>query len=146
MRALGAGAVIDYRTTDWTRREVGDDGGNHAPYDVVLDAACASDFVRARRVLAPDGVYISTLGRHAAVADLVRGRIAALGSRQRCVGIALKGGAAAWERLIGLAARGVIVPTIARTIRLEEVAAAQAAMATGHGRGKTLVVPAHGGP
>jgi NADPH:quinone reductase-like Zn-dependent oxidoreductase len=146
VRALGAGAVVDYRTADWTRGTAGRDPDDPGTYDVILDAACATDFVRARRVLAPDGAYLSTLGRHAAVADLVRGRIAALGSRQRCIGIALRSGAPAWERLIGLAARGVIAPTITRTIRLEEVAAAQAAMATGHGRGKTLVVPTPGGP
>lgn len=139
VRTLGADAVIDYATTDWTRGEDGGPGGGR--YDVVLDAACASDFVRARRVLAPDGAYITTLGSHAAVADLLRGRIASLGTKQRCIGVTLKGGAAAWERLIGLAASGAIAPTITRSIRLEEVAAAQAAMATGHSRGKTIVVP-----
>ena len=139
VRMLGADAVIDYATTDWTRGEDGGPGGGR--YDVVLDAACASDFVRARRVLAPDGAYLTTLGSHAAVADLLRGRIASLGTKQRCIGVTLKGGAAAWERLIGLAASGAIAPTITRSIRLEEVAAAQAAMATGHSRGKTIVVP-----
>ena len=83
----------------------------------------------------------ATLGSHAAVGDLLRGRLASLGTKQRCIGITLKGGAAAWERLIGLAASGAIAPTITRSIRLEEVAAAQAAMATGHSRGKTIVVP-----
>ena len=139
VRALGADAVVDYATTDWT---AGDGAGpGTVRHDVILDAACATDFVRARRVLAPDGSYLSTLGTHAAVGAMLRGRIAALGTRQRCIGVTLKGGAAAWERLIGLAASGAIAPAIARRIRLEEVAAAQAAMATGHGRGKTIVVP-----
>jgi len=51
VRTLGADAVVDYAMTDWTRG----DGGHH---DVILDAACASDFGRARRALAPDGVYL----------------------------------------------------------------------------------------
>ena len=62
------------------------------------------------------------------------------GTRAR--NVALRANAAAWARLAKLAAQGVLKPHVERRIGLAEVAAAQAAMATGHGRGKTVVVPA----
>jgi NADPH:quinone reductase-like Zn-dependent oxidoreductase len=46
-----------------------------------------------------------------------------------------------WARLAKLAAEGVLVPHVERTVGLEGVADAQRAMETGHGRGKTIVDP-----
>ena len=65
--------------------------------------------------------------------------IARLTARQRAVPLALKAGAATWQRLAQLAAAGALRPHVERTIALEEVAEAQRAMETGHGRGKIVV-------
>ena len=54
VRGLGADEVIDYARDDFTRR--GD------RFDVVFDAACASSFTAARRVLTAAGCYINTGG------------------------------------------------------------------------------------
>ena len=60
VRGLGADEVVDYARDDFTRR--GD------RFDVVFDAACASSFTAARRVLTDAGCYLNTGGDAAAVA------------------------------------------------------------------------------
>jgi NADPH:quinone reductase-like Zn-dependent oxidoreductase len=52
-RALGAHAVLDYRTQDFTTLE--------DRYDLVFDAHASVGYSRASRVLRPGGVYASTL-------------------------------------------------------------------------------------
>lgn len=133
VRSLGADAVIDYARDDFT---AGAD-----PFDVIFDAACASTFAAARKVLAPAGIYINTAGSFGAVADVVRaGILARLTSRQRAVAFALKAGAPLWQRLARLAETGALRPHVERTISLEEVPAALGTMESGHGRGKIVVL------
>ena len=52
VRGLGADRVIDYTAGDFTRDE------QH--YDVVLDAVGKSSFSQCKRLLKPDGIYISS--------------------------------------------------------------------------------------
>jgi len=52
VRGLGADRVIDYTAEDFTKDE--------QRYDVVLDAVGKSSFGRCRRVLKPNGVYLSS--------------------------------------------------------------------------------------
>ena len=52
MRELGADEVIDYLHEDFTK--------NGKTYDVIFDAAGKTTFLRCRRSLKPDGVYITT--------------------------------------------------------------------------------------
>ncbi len=66
---------------------------------------------------------------------------ARLTSRQRAIPLALRSGPAIWNRLAQLARDGVLRPHVERTIALEDVADAQRAMETGHGRGKIVVRP-----
>lgn len=51
--SLGAARTIDYRTEDFTR--------SAELFDVVFDAVGTSSFGRSRRVLAPGGVYLTTV-------------------------------------------------------------------------------------
>jgi NADPH:quinone reductase-like Zn-dependent oxidoreductase len=53
VKSLGADRVIDYRSEDFTK------GSEH--YDIIFDAVAKSSFGRCRKVLAPKGIYISTL-------------------------------------------------------------------------------------
>lgn len=50
--SLGADSVIDYLTEDFRK--------NGQTYDVVLDAVGKQSFLRCRRSVAPDGIYITT--------------------------------------------------------------------------------------
>ncbi len=132
VRALGADEAVDYEREDFTRR--------HDRFDVVFDAACASSFAAARRVLAPRGCYVNTGGDAAAVLATLRDAVLArLTSRQRAVLAVLRSPQQVWQRLVHLAGTGALVPHVDRTIGLAEVADAQASMSTGHGRGKIVV-------
>jgi NADPH:quinone reductase-like Zn-dependent oxidoreductase len=127
VRALGADDVIDYRAQDFTL--------GATRYDVIFDAAATRSFGVVRRVLAPDGVYLTTQPSAASVAGAILSRIA---SRQRCVNIVLASGAAMWTRIGRLAAKGVLVPHI-RRIPVDEISSIVSEMQRGHGYGKFVV-------
>ena len=132
VRGLGADDVIDYAREDFTQRA--------DRFDAVFDAACASSFSAARAVLTATGCYLNTGGDAAAVAGTAMGAfLARISSGQRAIPIVLAGGSARWERLAALAQQGALRPHIERAIALEDVADAQRAMETGHGRGKIVV-------
>jgi NADPH:quinone reductase-like Zn-dependent oxidoreductase len=52
VRGLGSDRVIDYRTEDFTKDD--------ERYDVVCDAVGTSSFGRCKRLLFPDGIYVSS--------------------------------------------------------------------------------------
>jgi NADPH:quinone reductase-like Zn-dependent oxidoreductase len=132
VRGLGADEAFDYSRADFTRRS--------DRFDVVLDAACVSSFMAARNVLAVDGCYINTGGDAAAVAGTAMAALLArVNSRQRSIPLVLAGDSARWERLATLARQGALRAHIERSITLDDVAEAQRAMETGHGRGKIVV-------
>ena len=132
VRTLGADEVVDYASEDFTRRA--------DRFDVVFDAAGASSFTAARRVLGEAGCYINTCGDTAgAIGTAANAIVARLTSRQRAIPFALKNTPATWQRLGALVHDGVLRPHVERTIALEDVADAQRAMETGHGRGKVVV-------
>lgn len=133
VRGLGADQVVDYARDDFTRRD--------DRFDVVFDAAGASSFIAARRVLTGTGCYLGTSGTAAAaVGTLMGGIFARLTSRQRAIAIVLEAGAGLFRRLAALAQQGTVHAHIERTIGMEDVAGAMAAMETGHGRGKIVVL------
>lgn len=132
VRALGADDVVDYTREDFLHRGT--------RYDVVFDAACSSHFFACRRVLAHTGVYINTSGSAgAALRTAAAGVFARLASAQRAVALVLANRRPLWERVARHAAAGVLRPQIVQRIGLADVAAAQRAMETGHGRGKIVV-------
>ncbi|GIK85637.1 MAG: oxidoreductase [Betaproteobacteria bacterium] len=131
---LGADRVIDYRSTDVL--------ASGETFDVIFDAANALDWRRAQRLLARGGLYLGTAGSTtSAIATGVGAVLAPWFGGTRARNVVLNGGAAAWRRLGDLAARGILAPHVERRVGLEEVAGAQAAMQTGHGRGKVVVLP-----
>jgi NADPH:quinone reductase-like Zn-dependent oxidoreductase len=132
VRGLGADEVIDYARDDFTTRS--------DRFDVVFDAAGASSFAAAKRVLAESGCYLNTSGTMAAAATTaLSAMIARLTSRQRAIPLALRNSASVWQRLLQLVGSGALRPHIERTIALEDVPAALRDMERGHGRGKIAV-------
>jgi len=65
--------------------------------------------------------------------------MARLTSRQRAIPMLLRNDARIWQRLLQLVRQKAIKAHVERTITIEEVAEAQRAMETGHGRGKIVV-------
>ena len=134
VRSLGADEVIDYTREDFTRRE--------DRFDAVFDAVGTSSFAAVRAMLTDEGCYINTLGTGAATANTILSAIAArFTTRQRVIPFALKAGSALWQRLADLTRAGALRPQIERTVTLEQVADAERARESGHGRGKVVVVP-----
>lgn len=132
VQRLGADEVIDYAETDFTQRD--------ERFDVVFDAACASSFAAARRVLTTDGCYINTSGSGGAlIGTAVSSVLARITSRRRAIPFALDNRRQTWQRLVQLVQGGVLRAHVERTIGLAEVADAQRDMETGHGRGKIVV-------
>jgi len=128
VRSLGAQQVIDYRTTEW--RQPG------TIYDVIFDAAGASSFFAARPHLASEGWYLNTFP---GAAMFLSSPFVGLLSRQHSVPFMLKTDAALLQELARLAASKVLQPHIARTARLDDVAAAQRDMKEGKVHGKICI-------
>ena len=134
VRTLGADEVVDYTRDDVLARI--------DAFDVIFDAADALGWRRARARLARDGLYIGTGGSAAtAVATTISSVLAPMLTGTRARTFILKGGGAMWQRLAGLLASGTLVPQVTHRVGFGEVAAAQERMETGHGRGKTVVLP-----
>jgi NADPH:quinone reductase-like Zn-dependent oxidoreductase len=132
VRGLGAHEVIDYAREDFTRRD--------QRFDVVFDVAATSSFEAAKRVLSEFGCYLNTGPTAAAIATTaVSAVIARLTSHRRAIPIVLRNSPPLWHRVAQLVKSGAMRPHIERTITLDEVAAAQRDMETGHGRGKIVV-------
>lgn len=129
---LGADEVVDYAREDFTRR--------HDRFDVIFDAASASTFATVRPLLEETGVYINTSGNAAALVDTVAFALfARFTSSQRAIPFVARNDAGMWRRLLEFVRERGLRAHIERTIALEDVAAAQRAMETGHGRGKIVV-------
>ena len=132
VRAQGAARVLDYAREDFTQ--------DPAQYDVIFDAAGAASFARARARLTERGVYVSSGGdARAAVGTALAAIGARITSRQRAAIVVARPRAVLLQCLAALVADGTLRPHVERVIALDDVAAAQAGMEAGHGRGKIVV-------
>jgi len=132
VRGLGADEVIDYAREDFARRD--------DRFDVVFDVAATSSFAAAKRVLTELGCYLNTGPNASTIATtVVSAVIARITSRQRAIPIVLRNGPRVWHRVAQLVKSGAMRAHVERTITLDQVAAAQRDMETGHGRGKIVV-------
>ncbi|HEY7526139.1 MAG TPA: NAD(P)-dependent alcohol dehydrogenase [Candidatus Limnocylindria bacterium] len=133
---LGADAVIDYRTTDWTR--------TGERWDWILDTDSHRNILSVRRALAPGGAYV-TLGGNAwpILAAMTAGPLVSLFS-SKWSGLMLwwkPFNRADVERVLELIAEGKVHPVIDRSYPLAEVRDALRRVADGEARGKVLVLP-----
>jgi len=133
VRSLGADEVIDYTERDFTRT------GRF--YDIVFDAVGKSSFSRARRVLAPEGVYLSTVPTPAMFLRTVwnlkpggkKAKLAATGMRrprEKVRDLAF---------LKELVEAGEIRPVLEREYPMDQIAEAHGRVETGHKRGGLVV-------
>ena len=131
--ALGAGRVIDYTTTDFTRDDV--------RYDIIYDTQGTSSFARAKSVLADNGRYIcpvldlGLLG--AMLKTLVTGGRKALFS---ATGLKKpKDLLPLLKRLETMIADQTLTPIIDRTYPLDQLAEAHRYVETGRKRGSVVI-------
>jgi NADPH:quinone reductase-like Zn-dependent oxidoreductase len=132
MRSLGADAVIDHRTDDFTRAD--------APYDLILDLVAQRSVFAYRRALAPGGRYRCVGGSVRALLRVATiGWLTGRATHRRIGVLAVKEGPAHFGPLADLCVAGAVRTPIDRTYGLADVPAALAYVGNGHARGKVVV-------
>ena len=129
VRKLGADQVIDYAATDFTTLE--------QKWDIVFDAVGSSTFTKAKRVLAPNGIYLSTVPGVILMQSLFTKRAAISFT-------GLRSDAAKRPDLVELArltAEGHLTPLNDSTYPLTEVAQAHARVDSKRKRGTVVLAP-----
>jgi NADPH:quinone reductase-like Zn-dependent oxidoreductase len=136
VRSLGADHVIDYTQADYTTM------GKR--YDWILDTDSHHSILRIRRVLRPNGVYITLGGQGGPIlAAMVLGALISLAT-DKWMGLLVwwkPFAAADVETLKELIAAGKLKPVIDRRFPLTEVVEALRWVDEGRARGKVIVTP-----
>jgi NADPH:quinone reductase-like Zn-dependent oxidoreductase len=128
VRSLGADRAIDYTQVDFTREDV--------RYDVIFDVVAKRTFLDCRRVLAPQGIYVTT-----AVSPglMLQSLWIALASSERLKPMLQKPRTADLNALTDMIEAGRLRPVIDRRYTLSEVQCAIAYVEEGHARGKVII-------
>ena len=133
MRAAGADAVLDYRTTDFTR--VGQ-------WDLILDLCGTRGARAARRALRPGGSYRSVGGPMGVLLGVaVLGGLVSLVSDRKVGVLAADQGPGRLAGLMALVQAGTLRPMIGAVVPLEAAPDALARMGAGEISGKLVVRP-----
>ncbi|WP_431965127.1 NAD(P)-dependent alcohol dehydrogenase [Nocardia sp. bgisy134] len=137
VRGLGADRVIDYTTTDFVQ--------SGERYDVLLDLVGNRGLADCRKVLAPEGVFVSSAGSPGGdwigpVLWIGRVVVADLFIRQTMRPLLMKPRRADLEFLTELVESGKLRPVIEREYPLRDAVAAISHVAEGHAQGKTVLV------
>ncbi|WP_218021289.1 NAD(P)-dependent alcohol dehydrogenase [Nocardia crassostreae] len=136
VRGLGADHVIDYTATDFTRGE--------RRYDIVFDLAGNRSLAEIRRILHPDGVFISSAGAPGGnwLGPLVwMGKVLVgnLFTRQSLKLLLARPNRQDLLVLNELISAGAVAPLIEHRFPFRETAAAIRHVEQGHAQGKTVI-------
>lgn len=126
-RELGSQEALDYRTGEHAR--------SGERFRVVFDVMGNLGFARARRLLVPGGVYVSTVPSARLALDILASRF---GSRRAAL-VVVKSRPADLATLSSWVRDGSLRPVIDRTFDLEDHAAAFARLESRRARGKIVV-------
>jgi NADPH:quinone reductase-like Zn-dependent oxidoreductase len=130
VKSLGADRVIDYTAEDFTK--------DNQRYDVVLDSVGKSSFSQCKRLLKPDGIYISSeLGPLAQNPFLAL--IAPLHGGKKVMFPISKHDQLMVEYLRKLIESGEFRPVIDRTYPLDQIVEAYRYVETGQKTGKVVI-------
>jgi NADPH:quinone reductase-like Zn-dependent oxidoreductase len=132
---LGADRVIDYRAADFTTDD--------QTYDVVFDAAGKSSFGRCRRLLKPEGIYLSTeLGPFPQ--NPILALITPLFGGKKVLFPIPKHDQELVKHIKGLVESGAFKPVIDRRYPLDEIVEAYRYVETGQKVGNVVISPLRG--
>jgi NADPH:quinone reductase-like Zn-dependent oxidoreductase len=133
--SLGADHVIDYTHQDFA------DGTRQ--YDLILDIGGRPSLTRLRRGLKPRGTAVFVGGEHGGsltgMGRQLRGALVSPFLRQRLALLVSKERAADYERLSILIEAGQVIPSLDRTLPLEDAPEAMRLLETGQVRGKIAI-------
>lgn len=136
-RSIGADEVVDYTTEDFTR--------SGRRYDLLFDVAGSRSWSECKRVLTRDATVVVAgvggvkSGWIGPLRHIVRMRVRALGSSQRCVFFIAKLTREDMEVMRELLASGQVKPVIDRRYELGQLPDALRYLGEGHARGKIVV-------
>ncbi|UCF09930.1 MAG: NAD(P)-dependent alcohol dehydrogenase [Candidatus Bipolaricaulota bacterium] len=128
VKSLGADHVIDYTQEDFTR--------SGESYDIIFDVVAKSSFSRCRKVLAEDGIYLSTFPTLGVLLPRFGRR------RAKFMATGLRPPADRLKDLLylkELMERGRLRTVIDRRYPLEEIAEAHRYVAKGHKKGNVVI-------
>jgi NADPH:quinone reductase-like Zn-dependent oxidoreductase len=135
-QSLGADRVIDYTKEDFT--EIND------KFDVFFDNAGSQSLSRSRRMLTEEGILVMVTGKKGKwfrpIDRLLAGVIRSKFWSQRFINRVARASGEDGSVLAQLVDDGKLRPVIDRRFTLEEAIEALAYQATGHARGKSIVV------
>jgi len=136
VRDLGAHQVIDYTKVDFTRT------GQH--FDIVYDTVGKSSFARCKKILTPDGVYLSPVLSGTLLLQMLRTSVFSR-KKAKFSATGILPIADLRKMLIDLRqllAAGYLTPVVDRRYQLAQIAEAHRYVDTGHKRGNVVVTPA----
>lgn len=132
LAGLGADALLDYRKADFAK--------GRETWDVVFDVVPNRSFGECARVLAPEGVYVTTLpGAGPFLASVGAALRAPFGFKKRCRALMLKPRPEDLGWLLDRAAEGRLKAVVGKTAPLDQAAWALSDLSAGHVTGKTVV-------
>ncbi|MEM6995866.1 MAG: NAD(P)-dependent alcohol dehydrogenase [Myxococcota bacterium] len=137
VESLGADEVIDYTKTDFSRPGP----GGRAPYDAVFDTVGKSSFRQAEAVLAPRGIYMTTVISFAVLLQMGWTKIVP-GRRAVFAATGLRSPAdkrADMALIVELYQAGTLRTVIDRHYPLGQIAEAHRYVDTGHKRGNVVI-------
>ena len=129
VQSIGADQVVDYTAEDFTR--------NEARYDLIFDAVAKRSFSDCRRILSPEGIYVTTAFSPALL--LQRQRVSMTGSQKMIAMPPKEPKPAIRELFEELLEAGKLKPVIDRCYPLREVPEAFRHYETGHTRGRVVI-------
>jgi NADPH:quinone reductase-like Zn-dependent oxidoreductase len=132
LRTLGADLIIDHSREDFT--------GRIERYDMIFDAVAKSSFAACRHLLAPGGIYVSTLPGPGLVFWMgIQPIVGLFGRTKRATFIVVQQKGEDLADLGRLIEEGKLKPTVSRTYPLDRASEAQEASQSGHTRGKIVL-------
>lgn len=134
VKSLGADHVIAYDQEDFTK--------STERYDLIYDSIGKSSFSRAKKVLAPKGIYLSPVLKFTLLMQMMFGSLTG-GKKARFAASGLKSDVelrALLAELVGMFQEGKLKTVIDRQFPLEKLAAAHQHIAAGHKKGNVVII------
>jgi NADPH:quinone reductase-like Zn-dependent oxidoreductase len=132
LAGLGADTLLDYRKEDFAKAR--------EKWDVVFDVVPNRTFAECSKVLAREGVYVTTLpGPGPLLASFGASLRSPFGFRKRCRWVMLHPRNEDLSRLVFWAGEGKVKTLVGRVVPLDQAAWALSDLSAGHTTGKTVV-------
>ena len=135
VKSLGADLVLDYTKIDFT--EI------HQKFDIIFDTVGKSSFIKARKILKRNGLYVSPVLKFSLLLQMIR---TSLGGKQQKAKFAASGMKsdndlrALLSELIDIFREGKLKTVIDRQFPLEKVATAHEYIGKGHKKGNVVII------